>query len=291
MKNVLELTVQRISLFILLALPVTLYSGCDSDSQPAKPASPPAPKTVAAETPPVNGPMADAATILHRTEVPILCYHQIRDFKPTDSHTAKDYIVPVANFREQMKLLADSGYHSILPDQLYDYLAYGKALPSRPVMITFDDTRLDHYTIAIPEMKKYGYKGVFFIMTVSLGRPGYMSKEQVKQISDEGNIIGSHTWDHHNVKKYTGNDWMIQVEKPSKQLADITGKPVEYFAYPFGLWNKESIANLKRYKFKAVFQLSDRRDENDPLYSIRRVIIPGEWSAAGMLRVMKNSFR
>jgi peptidoglycan/xylan/chitin deacetylase (PgdA/CDA1 family) len=291
MKNVLELTVKKISLFLLLALPVTLYSGCDSQPVKAAP-SPAAPgattKTVTPEK--TSLPVADAATIIHRTEVPVLCYHQIRDFKPTDSHTAKDYIVPVSNFRDQMKLLADSGYHAILPDQLYDYLAYGKSLPAKPVMITFDDTRLDQYEIALPELKKYGYKGVFFIMTVSLGRPGYMTKEQVKQLSDDGNIIGSHTWDHHNVKKYEGNDWVVQVEKPSKQLAEITGRPIEYFAYPFGLWNKEAIQGLKQYKFKSVFQLSDHRDENDPLYTIRRVIIPGEWSAAGMLRVMKSSF-
>ena len=190
-----------------------------------------------------------------------------------------------------MKLLAESGYHTILPDQLYDYLTTGKALPSKPVMITFDDTRLDQFTAALPELNKYGFKGAFFIMTVALGRPGYMTKEQVKQLSDEGHLIGSHTWDHHNVKKYTGEDWITQVEKPSKQLQSIIGKPIEYFAYPFGLWNKEAIKNLKQYHFKSVFQLYDRRDENDPLYSIRRIIIPGAYSAAGMLRVMKSSFR
>lgn len=37
-------------------------------------------------------------------------------------------------------------------------------------------------------------------MTVSIGRPNYMTKDQIKQLSDEGNVIGSHTWDHHNVK-------------------------------------------------------------------------------------------
>src|SRR5258706_7698086 len=111
MRNVLELTVQRTSLYIFLALSIMLYPGCDSGVK-AKIAEVPASKVVAQEKAP-SPPIADAATILHRPEVPILCYHQIRDFKPTDSHTAKDYIVPVTNFREQMKLLADSGYHSI----------------------------------------------------------------------------------------------------------------------------------------------------------------------------------
>ena len=46
-----------------------------------------------------TGPIADAATILSRKEVPILCYHQIRDWRPTDSKGAKDYIIPVETYK------------------------------------------------------------------------------------------------------------------------------------------------------------------------------------------------
>jgi peptidoglycan/xylan/chitin deacetylase (PgdA/CDA1 family) len=288
MKNFPKLTVQNISLFVLACLSVTIHSSCNSETQAKMPSAIVANVTAPEPAAPV---LADAATILNRLQVPILCYHQIRDFRPTDGNVGKAYIVPVGRFAEQMKLLADSGYHTILPDQLYDYLAYGKALPSKPVMLTFDDTRLDQYMAALPEMKKYGFKGAFFIMTVSLGRPGYMSKEQVKQLSDEGHTIGSHTWNHENVKKYTEPDWAIQVDKPSKQLQSITGRPVEYFAYPFGLWNKEAIKNLKEHGFKSVFQLADPRDKDDPLFSIRRIIVPGGWSAEGMLKVIKSSFK
>jgi peptidoglycan/xylan/chitin deacetylase (PgdA/CDA1 family) len=237
-----------------------------------------------------NRVIADAQTIIERKQVPILCYHQVRDWKSTDSKRARDYIVPVAAFRAQMKKLADSGYQTILPDQLYDYLAYGDPLPEKPVMLTFDDADLDQYTVAYPEMKKYGFKGVFFIMTVALGKPRYMSKDQLKELSDQGHILGSHTWDHKNVKKYEAADWPIQIDKPSKLLESISGKPVEYFAYPFGLWNPEAIPFLKERGFKAAFQLSGKRDPKDPLYTIRRIIVPGEWSAETMYKVMRRSF-
>lgn len=246
------------------------------------------PNTVSAN---IEKPPVDAAAILSKQEVPILCYHQIRDYKPTDGKVARDYIVPVASFAQQMKSLADSGFHAILPSQLHDYYTKGKALPSKPVMITFDDTRLDQYTAALPELNKYGFKGVFFIMTVSLGRPGYMSKDQVRSLSDLGHTIGSHTWDHKNVKKYTEEDWTTQIVKPSQQLQNITGKPIEYFAYPFGLWNKEAIAGLRKYSnFKEVYQLYAKRDDKDPLYTIRRIIVPGQWSGPGLQKVMKNDF-
>jgi len=98
-------------------------------------------------TPAALAKAAPAAVVLGRKQIPILCYHQIRNWKPTDSKTAKDYIVQENDFREQMKMLADSGYHTILPDQLYQYLNTGAALPVKPIMLTFDDTDLDQYTL------------------------------------------------------------------------------------------------------------------------------------------------
>ncbi|WP_222538844.1 polysaccharide deacetylase family protein [Pedobacter polysacchareus] len=234
--------------------------------------------------------VADAKTILARKQVPILCYHQVRDWREKDSKAAKDYIIPIATFKDHMKMLADSGYHTILPDQLYDYLNNGTALPSKPIMLTFDDTDLDQFTIAAPEMKKYGFKGVFFVMTVSLGRPNYMSRDQVKQLSDMGHVIGSHTWDHHNVKKYQGQDWVTQIEKPTKTLEEITGKKIQHFAYPFGLWNPEAIPELKKRGMKSAYILATKRDENDPLYTIRRIIASGYWSSKTLSNSIKNSF-
>jgi peptidoglycan/xylan/chitin deacetylase (PgdA/CDA1 family) len=233
---------------------------------------------------------ATAETILARKQVPILCYHQLRNWRSRDSDMAKTYIVEEENFRNQIKMLADSGYHTILPDQLYDYLLHNKPLPEKPIMLTFDDTNLDHYTVAAPVLEQNGFRGVFFVMTVSLGRPKYMSKAQVKALADAGHIIGSHTWDHHNVKKYTAEDWVTQIEKPSRQLEEITGKPVLYFAYPFGLWNQQAIPELKKLNFRAAFQLATSRDTLDPLFTIRRIIASGYWSPKQLHRSMVNSF-
>ena len=283
-------TVTAISLSYLL-------SGCEvpptSQAATVTPVSnnTPASTVPATESAKETGNTVDPATILARKEVPILCYHHIRDWKPTDSKSARDYIVPVANFQSQMKMLRDSGYHTITPDQLYAYLTTGAALPSKPVLLTFDDTDLDQYTIGLPELNKYGFKATYFIMTVSLGRPHYMSKEQVKALSDAGHTIGSHTWDHHNVKQYQGQDWVTQIEKPTKQLEAITGKPIHYFAYPFGLWNPEAIPQLKQRGMIAAFQLYAKRDQQDPLYTIRRIIVPGSWNGQALSNSIRSTFK
>ena len=233
---------------------------------------------------------AGAATILSRKQIPILCYHQLRSWRPTDSKVAKDYIVPVENFREQLKLLADNGYKTILPDELFAYLNSGRPVPEKSVMLTFDDTDLSQYTVALPEMNKYGFKGVFFLMTVTIGRPGYMNSEQIKELSNQGHVIGSHTWDHQNVKKLKEEDWVTQIEKPTKKIESITSKPVRYFAYPFGLWNVEAIPQLKKRGFIAAFQLSEKRDTTDPLFTIRRMIVPGTWNTQTMQKWMEVNF-
>jgi peptidoglycan/xylan/chitin deacetylase (PgdA/CDA1 family) len=297
MKKLLEKSVQSVFVICVPAL-LTLVTSCDSQlplnsfqanithSEAVKPG------VVGAESDP--GPVVSdnvpATVILNRAQVPILCYHQIRDWSPSDSKRAQDYIVPVNNFREQIKLLADNGYHTISPDQLYNYLLKGTPLPSKPVMISFDDTREEQYSIADKELSRYGFKGVYFIMTVSLNRPGYMTRDEVKRLADEGNTIGSHTWNHSNVKNYVAADWVRQVDKPSQQLEEITGKPVNYFAYPFGLWNKQAVEQIKQRGFKAAFQLSEKRDEEDPRFTIRRMIVPGAWSTTTLQKWMDQNF-
>ncbi len=248
-------------------------------------------------------PIADAATIMSRKQVPILCYHHIREIRMA-SKANKGYEVTVAQFKEQMKALADSGYTSITPDQYYEYLTKGTPLPEKPVMITFDDTSLEHFTIAKPEMEKYGFKGVFYIMTIAINRPNYMSTAQIKQLADDGHIIGSHTWDHHRVDRYKSentieergvkkvvNDWDQQLAGTKKKLEEITGKPCEHFAYPFGIWSKEGIPEIEKRGYKMAYQLSTKRDSLQPLFTARRMIVSPEWSAGGMIRVMKSTFR
>jgi peptidoglycan/xylan/chitin deacetylase (PgdA/CDA1 family) len=232
----------------------------------------------------------DAATILSKKEVPILCYHNIKNFDANAGPMTKVYSLKPADFAAQMKALSDAGYHTILPAQLYDYLLHDAPLPEKPIMITFDDTRGEQFSIGAAEMNKYGFKGVFFVMTVSINRPNYLTTDQIKNLLDTGHVIAAHTWDHHMVTKYAGDDWNTQLVKPKKKLEDITGKSVDYFAYPFGLWNKEAISKVKESGYKMAFILSTTRDSIYPLYTVRRIIVSGTWSTEGVMRSIESSF-
>jgi peptidoglycan/xylan/chitin deacetylase (PgdA/CDA1 family) len=202
----------------------------------------------------------------------------------------KTYSVTPAHFAAQMKALYDNGFHTISPDQLHEYLVHDGSLPPKPILITFDDTREEQYRLGATEMNKYGFKGVFFIMTVSINRPGYMTKTQIKNLLNNGHTIGAHSWDHHLVTKYKGIDWDIQLQNPKKTLEAITGKPVNYFAYPSGVWNKEAIPRIKSSGYRLAFILTNERDLKEPLYTIRRLSVHGSLSTTGMLNAVQKTF-
>lgn len=82
-----------------------------------------------------------------------------------------------------------------------------KPLPDKCVLMTFDDATLDHYTVACPELEKYGGKANLFVAECEggfFGKPGfddksmYMTWEQIKELSDRGHEVLNHSLTHSN---------------------------------------------------------------------------------------------
>lgn len=215
--------------------------------------------------------------------VPVLCYHQVRERTPADSRSARAYIIPPAAFRRHIRMLHDSGFQAILPGQLTAYLLRGEKLPQKPVLICFDDGTASQFTHALPELDEAGYKAAFFIMTVVLNKPGYLTVRQVSMLVTRGHAVGCHSWDHHDVRKYSDEDWRIQLEQPTSQLRTITGGPVRFFAYPFGAWNAAACTRLREHGYTAAFQLGGKPDAGEPMYTIPRILVNGDWTAAQLL--------
>jgi peptidoglycan/xylan/chitin deacetylase (PgdA/CDA1 family) len=291
----MKLTFLRLALNGLILLSFAIFScgqGRDADgSNGGIAVDSTGPGTQGDRDQPEKRKKASVAEILARPEVPILCYHRIRPWTSSDGRIAKENVIPPDLFKAHMKMLADSGYRTIMPDQLLDYLEYGDTLPEKPVMITFDDGSVGQYEIGLPVLESHGFKGVFFIMTIATGKKGYMDIDQLKSLSDRGHSIESHTWDHHSVLEYDSTAWKVQLAGSVSKLESITGKPVRYFAYPFGLWSPAAFPYLRSGGIRGAFILATRRDSTDPLMTIRRMNVPGYWNEKAMLQNMKRSFR
>src|SRR3954453_8831501 len=194
-----------------------VLAGCGGASK-ARPAPP-----RAKPTPPARPARAPSAAIAARARVPVLCYHQIRPPTSADGAAARTYIVRPSVFAAQMRALDDAGYTTVTGDALVDHLARGTPLPRKPVLLTFDDASAGQYTDAFPVLRRHRFVATFFIMTVVLGKPGWLTRGQVRAFDRAGMTIGSHTWDHKDVTTYTDADWDTEVEDSTRDLERLVG--------------------------------------------------------------------
>jgi peptidoglycan/xylan/chitin deacetylase (PgdA/CDA1 family) len=231
---------------------------------------------------------ASASTIIKRATVPVLCYHQLRDWRSSDSaYNRATLICPPRHFRAHLDALDEAGWTTISPDQYLAHLTTGAALPRKPVILSFDDASAGHAKEAMPQLAKRGMTGVFFVMTVVLGKSNWMSTRDIKRLADAGMTIGSHTWDHHAVSDLSGRDWKIQLEQSRATLRRASGQPVEHFAYPYGTVSPKAFPHLRHAGYKTAFQLEGHQlDHRAPLYTLRRSIVVSNWSGANLLRYL-----
>jgi peptidoglycan/xylan/chitin deacetylase (PgdA/CDA1 family) len=264
-----------------LALALLAVAGCGggkaAEHGAAKaPARTPAPKT-------------DAASMAARAHVPVLCWHQIRASTASDSAQDRTYIVSPKALAGQLDALDRAGYHTVSAQALVAHVALGKPLPAKPVLLTFDDGSEGQYARALPLLRRHHFVATFFVMTVVLDKPGWLTSAQVRRLDRGGMTVAAHTYDHHAVPDYTGHDWETQLVEPAAELAKLVGHPVRIFAYPFGLWDRDAFAHLDGAGYVAAFQLAEKLDRSEPLWTLRRIIVP-ELSGAELLRQMRRDF-
>ncbi|MGY1835966.1 polysaccharide deacetylase family protein [Blastococcus sp. SYSU DS0510] len=275
---------------LLAAAGTALLSACSSPT--AEPAVAPRtsrPRTTApsptTEPAPTSAPPtpATAAEVLARSTVPVLCFHQLREFRAEDSAYARTMITPPGIFRAQLQALRDGGRTPIGVPELLDHLQFGAPLPDRPVLLTFDDGSATHHSVALPLLRELGFPAAFFPMTVVLGKPNWLSADQLRELDAAGMTIGAHSWDHQRVDRLSGDQWVVQLDRPREELAGILGHPVETMAYPHGMWSPEALPRVAAAGYRAAFQLADPQDPAHPLLTIRRIMPPPTWDGPTLL--------
>lgn len=178
--------------------------------------------------------VAEQATSDTRAEVaiPILMYHHIRNYNDPSDQIGTNLSVPPENFKAQIDYLKNNGYTTITFQQLLDFPT--KKLPEKPVIITFDDGYQDSYDIAYKYLKDNGQVGVFYIVSGYFGRSEHMTEAEVKEISDAGMEIGSHSVNHLDLTTLSISKVNKEVVSSKAILEEITGKPIISFCYPAG---------------------------------------------------------
>ncbi|MFZ6022562.1 MAG: polysaccharide deacetylase family protein [Patescibacteria group bacterium] len=178
--------------------------------------------------------------------IPILTYHHIAEL-PEKSSSKPYYVTPIM-FERQLQYLKDKNYKVVTAQEFYELLKKGKNPSQKTVMLTFDDGSKDNYKNAYPLLKKYGFPGVFYINSSKL----QITKTQLKEMSDNGMSIESHTASHKDLKKITDQSELESEIIGSKYAIEkITGRKVYSVSYPGCTYNDRvvDVAVMAGYKF------------------------------------------
>ncbi len=275
-----------LGLLAVLVLAVVALRG-GGDDEPVQRASGGAAGKRAAVRPVVS---TTPAAIASRATVPALCWHQVRSLTGADAAQDRLYIVPPKTLDRQLGALSRAGYTSVSAEQVADHMAKGTKLPPKPVLLTFDDASDGQYREALPLLEKHGLTATFYVMTVVLGNKGWLTKGEVRKLDRAGMEIGAHTWDHHAVPEYAGEDWNVQLAEPKAELERIVGHPVKTFAYPFGSWSPTAFSHLREAGISVAFQLSDALDPAEPMYTARRELVGPDTSPKQLLAMVRDDF-
>ena len=103
-------------------------------------------------------------------KVPVLLYHNFVTTVPESDPDNFNYINTPESFEENIKTFLDNGYTIISMQDLADCDSGKTELPSKPIIITFDDGYYSNYEYIYPILKKYNVKASIFIVTDKIGK-------------------------------------------------------------------------------------------------------------------------
>jgi peptidoglycan/xylan/chitin deacetylase (PgdA/CDA1 family) len=184
---------------------------------------------------------------------PILIYHAVREYRPGDNFTARQYIITPETLEQELQFLKDGHKTTVSFDQLADALEKGTPLPPDAVIISFDDGWESQYRTAFPLLKKYGFRATFFIFTNGIGAKYFMTADQIRELADAGMEIGCHSRSHPYLSKITDTASLRREIFDSRvKLEQVLGSPVTSFAYPFGHYTPQIVEMVKQAGYRSA---------------------------------------
>ena len=158
----------------------------------------------------------------------VLTYHRT----PARAGGSDFYAVDASALATHLDVLRSHGYEPGCFDEI-------SAGTERSFVLTFDDATIDHAQIAAPLLESNNVRGIFFIPTAKLGKPGRMTQAQMAGMSQRGHEIGSHSHEHLRLDRMTREETRAQIETSRSIIAEMTGKQPRSFAAPGGYTNAD----------------------------------------------------
>ena len=216
--------------------------------------------------------------------IPILYYHSV---SPSADN---EVIITPEILKSELQYLKDEGYTTLTLNEVSDYLLNSSAIPSKSIVITFDDGYMDNYDNAFPILKELGMKATIFCITSKLDGSYYLSPNAIKEMSDYGIDIQSHTVTHPKLDSLTYDEQLTELKESKKTLESITGKPVTSIAYPFGNFNEDTIKAAEASGYSLGFTTNrGLADRNDDYLQIDRIYVSSNYDLKTFKEILSTT--
>lgn len=201
--------------------------------------------------------------------VPIIMYHKI------DGNSAASRLsVSPESFERQMKFLKAHRYNVVRLEDLAD-MVKDERFTAKTIAITFDDGYEDNYRDAYPVLKRLGLPAAIFIIPAMIGADGYLTWDQVTEMSESGVIsIGSHSMTHAWLPDQPNQKLDIEIVASKRSIESHLTKDVGAFSYPSGGFNQNVRDKVIRAGYKiAVTTNPGKKYPKHDLFAMKRLRI------------------
>ena len=120
-------------------------------------------------------------------------------------------------------------------------------------LLTFDDGFSSDFEIVFPMLKLMKINAVFFIVTSSIGKKGYLNEEQIVNLSNMGMTVGSHSVNHFDMLNLSKKDRMNELINSKNELEKIISKKVSSFSFPYGRYNNKIVKDVYEAGYEYCF--------------------------------------
>jgi peptidoglycan/xylan/chitin deacetylase (PgdA/CDA1 family) len=178
------------------------------------------------------------------------------------------YILPQATFSSQMRWLRQNNWHGLSASEALHY-PIGKS-----VAITFDDGSETDLLTAAPILKVNGLNATFYITAGFIGERGYLSADQLRELTSFGFEIGCHSMTHPYLNGLEKSQLRREISDAGKKLEDVIGRRIEHFSCPGGRYDANALEVAKEagYRSVATSQVRANFPSTDP-FALGRVAI------------------
>ncbi|HTZ11188.1 MAG TPA: polysaccharide deacetylase family protein [Candidatus Margulisiibacteriota bacterium] len=208
---------------------------------------------------------------LGSTDIPVFIYHSVLS-------SGGPGAINVEIFKRHLQFLRENDFQVVPLAALLEPAAKPKPARGnlRRVSLTFDDGYVDFFHNCWTLLKDYNFPATIFLVVDKIGREGYLSEGQIKEVSSGGLIsLGSHGMAHKYLIGLSHADLRREVRDSKVALERRFSSPVDFFSYPWGGFSARTQDAVREAGYKAAFTtnqfLADRNGKDD--YAFKRITI------------------